>query len=42
MKMYNGKEVFNGLLFIKSMTSMENVAKQAVSLSETAAKVGID
>lgn len=42
MKKYNGKEVLNGLLFIKSMLSEENVVKQAVALRETAAKVGID
>lgn len=32
MTNYNGKEVLNGLLFIKSMMSVENVERQAIAL----------
>ena len=32
MTNYNGKEVINGLLFIKSMMSVENVERQAIAL----------
>ena len=34
MTNYNGKEVLNGLLFIKSMMSVENVERQAIALSK--------
>lgn len=32
MTNYNGKEVLNGFLFIKSMMSVENVERQAIAL----------
>ena len=42
MTNYNGKEVLNGLLFIKSMMSVENVERQAIALSKLANKAGVD
>lgn len=42
MTNYNGKEVLNGLLFIKSMMSVENVEKQAIALRKLADKAGVD
>ena len=36
MTNYNGKEVLNGLLFIKSMMSVENVERQAIALRKLA------
>ena len=42
MTNYNGKEVLNGLLFIKSMMSVENVERQAVALRKLANKAGVD
>ena len=42
MIVYNGKEVLNGLLFIKSMMSVENVEKQAIALRKLANKAGVD
>lgn len=42
MTNYNGKEVLNGLLFIKSMMSVENVEKQAIALRRLANKAGVD
>ena len=42
MTNYNGKEVLNGLLFIKSMMSVENVEKQAIALRKLANKAGVD
>ena len=42
MTNYNGKEVLNGLLFIKSMMSVENVEKQAIVLRRLANKAGVD
>jgi hypothetical protein len=41
MKFYNGQEELNGLLFMKSMRSMNNVKKQAVIEAGYAMKVGI-
>lgn len=42
MTNYNGKEVLNGLLFIKSMMSVENVERQAIALRKLANKAGVD
>lgn len=42
MTNYNGKEVLNGLLFIKSMMSIENVERQAIALRKLANKAGVD
>ena len=42
MTNYNGKEVLNGLLFIKSMMSVENVERQAIALRQLANKAGVD
>ena len=42
MTNYNGKEVLNGLLFIKSMMSVENVESQAIALRKLANKAGVD
>lgn len=42
MKFYNGQEEVKGLLFMKSMMSMNNVKKQAVSAIGYAMKAGID
>lgn len=42
MTNYNGKEVLNGLLFIKSMMSVENVERQAIVLRKLANKAGVD
>lgn len=42
MTNYNGKEVLNGLLFIKSMMSVENVERQAIELRKLANKAGVD
>lgn len=42
MTNYNGKEVLNGLLFIKSMMSVENVEKQAIAHRKLANKAGVD
>ena len=42
MTNYNGKEVLNGLLFIKSMMSVENVERQAIALRKLADKAGVD
>lgn len=42
MTNYNGKEVLNGLLLIKSMMSVENVEKQAIALRKLADKAGVD
>ncbi len=36
---YNGKEVLNGLLFIKSMMSVENVERQAIALRKLATPI---
>ena len=41
MTNYNGKEVLNGLLFIKSMMSVENVERQAIALRKLANKAGV-
>lgn len=41
MSFYNGQEELNGLLFIKSMMSMNNVKKQAVIEAGYAVKIGI-
>ena len=41
MTNYNGKEVLNGLLLIKSMMSVENVERQAIALRKLANKVGV-
>ena len=38
MTNYNGKEVLNGLLLIKSMMSVENVERQAIALRKLANK----
>ena len=42
MTNYNGKEVLNGLLFIKSMMSVDNVERQAIALRKLANKAGVD
>lgn len=42
MTNYNGKEVLNGLLFIKSMMSVDNVESQAIALRKLANKAGVD
>ncbi|MDD5831496.1 MAG: recombinase family protein [Lachnospira sp.] len=42
MTNYNGKEVLNGLLFIQSMMSVENVERQAIALRKLANKAGVD
>ena len=42
MTNYNGKEVLNGLLFIRSMMSVENVERQAIALRKLANKAGVD
>lgn len=42
MNFYNGQEELNGLLFIKSMMSMNNVKKQAVIDAGYAMKTGIN
>ena len=42
MTNYNGKEVLNGLLFIKSRMSVENVERQAIALRKLANKAGVD
>lgn len=42
MKFYNGQEEVKGLLFMKSMMSMNNVKKQAVATIGYAMKAGID
>jgi len=42
MTNYNDEEVFNGLLFIKSMMSVENVERQAIALRKLANKAGVD
>lgn len=42
MTNYNCKEVLNGLLFIKSMMSVENVERQAIALRKLANKAGVD
>ena len=42
MTNYNGKEVLNGLLFMKSMMSVENVERQAIALRKLANKAGVD
>ena len=39
MTNYNGKEVLNGLLFIKSMMSVENVERQAIALRKLATPI---
>lgn len=39
---YNGKEVLNGLLFIRSMMSVENVERQAIALRKLSNKAGVD
>lgn len=39
MKKYNGKELYKGLLFIKSMMSMNNVNRQK-ELDQTYALMG--
>lgn len=41
MTNYNGKEVLNGLLLIKSMMSVENVERQAIALRKLANKAGV-
>ena len=42
MTNYNGNEVLNGLVFIKSMMSVENVERQAIALRKLANKAGVD
>ena len=42
MTNYNDKEVLNGLLFIKSMMSVDNVESQAIALRKLANKAGVD
>ena len=42
MKKYNGTDIYEGLLFIKSMMSINNVMKQAVEGQAYAFKVGIE
>lgn len=39
---YNGEEVFNGLLFMKSMMNVENAERQAIALRKLANKAGVD
>ena len=42
MKKYNGKELYKGLLFIKSMMSMNNVNRQKELDQTYALSVGIE
>ena len=42
MTNYNGKELLNGLLFIKSMMIVDNVERQAIALRKLANKAGVD
>ncbi|MBQ8230486.1 MAG: DNA invertase [Lachnospiraceae bacterium] len=42
MKFYNGQEELKGLLFMKSMMSMNNVKKQAIVESGYAKRAGIN
>ena len=42
MNKYNGTDMYEGLLFIKSMMSINNVMKQAVEDKAYAFKVGIE
>ena len=42
MKKYNGTDMYEGLLFIKSMMSINNVMKQSVEDRAYAFKVGIE
>ena len=42
MKKYNGKELYKGLLFIKSMMSMNNVNRQKELDQTDALRVGIE
>ena len=42
MKKYNGKELYKGLLFIKSMMSMNNVNRQKELDQTYALRVGIE
>lgn len=42
MTIYNGKEIYEGLLFIKSMQSLGNIENQAIADRQRAFKAGID